>query len=375
MKARVVRVAELSARDELAWRELADRALEPNPFYEPDFLRLNARHFDRYGDTALVIACQGDTFKALLPIVGAERPRIPPRRVATTGARPTAVRPLGTPIVDADEAEESLGAVLDALHDGAVAGRWPGVVVLDRLHADGPVAGALRRVCRDRGTPAVTKDRWERGMVRRDGAWKDPLTPSRRKQIGRTRRSLARDGGGDVTVTDGTAEPSAVADFLAMEAAGWKGREGGLAFARDPRTAAWFKEWWERWAASGRLHALTLRVAETPVAMEIFVRAGEGLFDFRSAYDERYAKHGPGAMVLYDAMQHLYEQTDAAWIDSSTDKDNRFLLEMLPERRTLCTMVIATGRVLDKAAVATLPAMASLVAGARSARARWPGAG
>jgi hypothetical protein len=107
--------------------------------------------------------------------------------------------------------------------------------------------------------------------------------------------------------------------------------------------------------------------------MEIFVRAGEGLFDFRGAYDERYAKHGPGAMVLSDAMQHLYEHTDAAWIDSSTDKDNRFLLEMLPERRALCTMVIGTGRALDKVAVATLPSQVRVVAGIRRARTRWSG--
>ena len=374
MQSRVVRVADLSARDEEAWRDLAARAVEPNPFYEPDFLRLNAEHFDAYRDTTLVIACVGDTFKALLPIVGTDTPRIPPRRVATTKARPTAVRPLGTPLVDADGAEAALGAVVDALREGAGARRWPGIVVLDRLHADGPVAAALRQACRDRGVPAVSKDPWERGMVRRDGAWGDPLTKSRRKQMGRTRRSLARDGDGDVTLVDRSADPSAAEDFLAMEVAGWKGREGGLAFGRDPRTAAWFAEWWARWAASGRLHAFALCVQGTAVAMEIFVRAGEGLFDFRGAYDERYAKYGPGAMVLGDAVAHLYERTDAAWIDSSTDKDNRFVFEMMPERRALCTMVIGTGRSLDKGAVAALPALARMVDGARRARARFSGA-
>mgnify|MGYP001556694269 CR=1 FL=1 len=36
MRARCISLAELTPRDESLWRELALRAVEPNPFLEPD---------------------------------------------------------------------------------------------------------------------------------------------------------------------------------------------------------------------------------------------------------------------------------------------------------------------------------------------------
>jgi len=68
------------------------------------------------------------------------------------------------------------------------------------------------------------------------------------------------------------------------------------------------------------------------------VRAGEGIFLFRGAYDETYARCGPGAMVVADSIEFLVENSDAQWLGSSTDKDDTFLLELLPKRRVIATL-------------------------------------
>ena len=80
-----------------------------------------------------------------------------------------------------------------------------------------------------------------------------------------------------------------------------------------------------------------------PIAIEFFVRAGDGIFCFRGAYDDSYAKYGPGMMVFPDCMAYLLEHTDASWVDSATDKDNAFLLGIMPERRSLSMLYIGVG--------------------------------
>jgi hypothetical protein len=350
---------------------LATRVVEPNPFFEPDFLVPCARHFEGYADTTLVVACEQDVFRGVLPIMNLERPRIPPRPVLSTRGRPTAVRLLGTPLLDATCPDPAMGALLDAMHGASKKGDWPGIVLMDKAGDAGPALDSLHRMCAARRFPVFTKETWERGVVRRGGEWERPLRRGREKSIERTRRALARDTGAEVTLTDRTLDPVVLDEFLAMEVSGWKGREGGLAFGKDPDTTAWLHDWYACWVPTGRLTILSLNAGDVPIAIEFFIRGGDGIFCFRGAYDEAYSKYGPGAIVLSDCMKYLLEHTDAQWIDSGTDKDNAFLLELLPERRALSTLFIGIGGLLDRGIVSALPAMTRALVAQRQVRDRW----
>ena len=371
MDVRLVRVKDISTRDEQAWRELVARALEPNPFVEPDFLVLCVRHFESYADTTLVVAEDETAFRGVFPVVSFENPRIPPRMVASTGGRPRAGRLLDTPLLDSSCADQAMGALLDGLHGAVKERSWPGIVAMDMVGIDGPVAECLRRMCAERRFPIFTKQPWERATVTRAGGWANPLDGDRRREIGRRQRLLAKESGEQVTLVDRTSDPSALDDFLKMEMAGWKGGMGGQAFGRSPETTAWFGEWHRQWVATGRLRVLALEVGQTPVAMQYFVRAGEGLFCFRIAYDEAFAKYKPGAMLLSLALNHLRDNTDAAWIDSTSDRNNQFFLGMLPERRTLARLTIGVGGIFDRRLVAALPILTKAVALRRQMRHRW----
>lgn len=367
---RLVKVQDLSPEDELAWSALALRSLEPNPFFEPDFLMLSVRHFEGYADTTLVIAQKGDAFTGVFPVVRFDRPRIPPRKVARMIGRPTAVCALGTPLLDASCCDEAMGSLLDALCRASKHNGWPGIVALAWAAHDGPVMDCLRRACRIRGLPLFTEHVWDRGVVRRDGRWKRPLGKTRGRKLSTSRRMLSRDANAEVKLVDRTLDPSVVEDFLIMEMTGWKGRQGGLAFAKDAHKTAWFREWYERCSAAGRLIVLCLQVGEVPVAIEFFVRAGDGLFCFRGAYDNAYSKYAPGAMALVDSMRYLLEHTDALWMDSATDEGNAFLLEIFPDRRTLSNVYIGVGGVVDRSSVKALSAMTGLAAAQRRLRTR-----
>jgi hypothetical protein len=355
METRLVGVQDLDREDLEAWNVLAERAVEPNPFFEPGFLVLAARHFDGFAGTRLLIASEGSAWRAMLAVIGVGRPRIPPRPCGTTSGVPTAISGLSTPLVDREHVDEATGALLDGLQREAKAGRLPGILSLNRVDEHGPVVAALRQSSAIRGMPVFTKETWTRGLVTRTGQWEQPVSPQRRSKNARRRRMLARDTGLELSVVDRTHDPTAPEEFLKLEASGWKGRGHGTAFARDQAKIAWFHEWVDHWTQTGRVTLLALNVGDTSIAFRYILRAGEGSFLFRTAYDANYAKYGPGSLLLESVLAMQFEQTEAIWLDSSTDPDNSFLLEMLPERRTISMLLIGTGGTVDRRVISTMP--------------------
>ena len=68
MSGRIVPLAELGERDLGAWRELADRALEPNPFFDPDFVLSAAVALGERDEVALVQLGGKGEWTACLPV-------------------------------------------------------------------------------------------------------------------------------------------------------------------------------------------------------------------------------------------------------------------------------------------------------------------
>src|ERR1035437_2106140 len=91
MKSRLIRVRDISMSDEDNWRRLAERAVEPNPFAEPDFLLLSSQHFKDYAEAMIVVAEEGGEFRTVLPIIKTIKRRNPPRNVAETRGYPASV--------------------------------------------------------------------------------------------------------------------------------------------------------------------------------------------------------------------------------------------------------------------------------------------
>lgn len=375
METRLITIKDLSASDEKAWSALAERAVEPNPFFEPGFLLLASRHFEGFAKSRLLVVQEGSEFRGVLPIIDVERARIPPRLTMTTRGDPTMVSGLCVPLVDGSCVGQAVGGLLDGLRAGARRGELPGILSLKRLVENGVVIDALRREAASRGMPTFTKESWQRGLVTRAGSWESPLNRKRRGEIARLRRALSNDHGAEVSLEDRTLDPAMVSEFMTMEASGWKGRSEGSAIARTPEKIAWFREWCERWTKTGRVQGLALHLGETPIAMQYSILAGDGVFLFRTAYDDAYARYGPGAMLLESTLETLRKQTDAIWVDSSTDPGNEFLLKMLPERRTITMLLIGTGGMVDRMMVSSIPVMTRGVEEFRRVRRRVRRAG
>jgi hypothetical protein len=260
--------------------------------------------------------------------------------------------------------------LLQGLRGAADRRDWPGIVSLDRLGDDGPVAAALRRSALRLGMPVFTKSRWSCASISRAEGWSIGSDGHRRRERRRRRRLLEQHLGSEITVVDRSADAGAVDDFLRIEASGWKGRVENGAFLRDPAKVDWFREWRERWSGAGRLLVLSLQAGDVVVAMQWYVWAGSRLICFRIAYDDAYARFAPGSALLFDALEYVRDKTDAQAIDTYTDPGNTFFFDALPGRREMAMLLIGTGGSVDRRMVAAMPSMERLVSGASGLRAR-----
>src|SRR5271167_1614573 len=77
-------VQDLQARDVHAWRDLAARAAEPNPFFEPECVLPAARHLGGPAPALLIVKDRGGEWLACLPVIPALRRRRVPLPVMSS---------------------------------------------------------------------------------------------------------------------------------------------------------------------------------------------------------------------------------------------------------------------------------------------------
>ena len=151
MRGRILNVRNLSPSDEQSWRDLSQRAQEPNPFYEPDCLIPAATHQSFGDEIQLVVASDGDRFYGCMPIRHVSRWGSLPYRIVTSQVRRMTY--LGTPLVDTDYGTEAVKAMLERPRSGAARRE---ITCPGRSRADrGPRSGTFRSAASELGLPLV----------------------------------------------------------------------------------------------------------------------------------------------------------------------------------------------------------------------------
>jgi hypothetical protein len=341
--------------DELDY--LSARTIEPNVFFNPHFLApAMPRLEDR--EVRLAVIRDGDEYKNRLRLLvpfSVERPSVPLGvSIMRTWASPFG--PLGTPLLDRDDPGgviEDFFAMLSRSHL-----KLPKVFVLPDVRLDGAVAAMLRSVAESRGLPLVTTGRIERPFLEStlDGEayLKASLTSNRYREFRRLKRKLAEQGELVHTVARGPEDiRPAVEGFLALEAAGWKGRKR-TAMATDRYRAAFAREAVHGLAEQDlcRIHSLTLD-GRLIASLIVFVEAGVA-YTWKTAYDEDFSAFSPGVLLMIEVTKQHLDDPNIEQTDSCAVPDHPMVSRLWSEKKPIGTLVIgmtpATDRITRQAA-------------------------
>jgi hypothetical protein len=316
----------LSAMVPDRWRLLAERAIEPNGYYLPDWeLAVNASARGRTGALALTVwrdaGIRQDTVPhliGLLPVISAwDAYQLPVQALVSADPYGT----LGTPPIDRDLAAEAIAGLMQRAR---VAGAR--ALVLRNMSLDGPAMKAFTEVLHMQGlTPRVLQSHVRACLdATRDASelLRDALGAKKLKELRRLRNRLAEHG--NVTFKVARTPPDVTTElevFLELEASGWKARRG-TALRQHKGDAAFIRRATAALAAHDQCEIVILRAGETPVAGAIVLRHQDRAFYFKVGIDERFAKLSPGVQLTLDLTRHLCADPDIRIADSTASADH-----------------------------------------------------
>lgn len=328
--------ARVGTADLAAWRTLADRAAEPNPFYRPEYLLSNVD--ERHGDVRLLVVRDDRHWLACLPIREVPANRTFPLPHVEALVDPYSVS--STPLVDRDEVQRGVDGLLAFVGDehGASA------LLLAMFPPDGPVGTALTAVAPSRRIHPIvyldgTRAAWHRSPEDRpNGAG---INESERHRLARRARGLERELGAGLQVVDRAHDPVAWDVFLALEASGWKA-EAGTALASTASDAAFFRRMCAGMSATGHLELVALEAGGRTAAMECHLIEDRATFVIKIAYAADLHRYSPGYLLGVRVLDG-FDQQGLHLADSCAAEGNAHIDRLWPARRRIQTILLPTG--------------------------------
>jgi len=321
------------------WDTLARRASEPNPFYESWYLLPSLRHLGGSECVSILRFERNGRLAGLLPIVRSRAYYRWPIPNLSGWLHANAF--LGTPLIERGAEQAFWRAVLEWA-DGSP--RTALFLHLRAMTLDGPVHRGLTAALGTR--PWASVHREERALLQSglspDAYLEASLSGKKRKEIRRQWNRLAELG--NLTIErrrDADGLDDWIGEFLALEAAGWKGRAGS-ALASGEATEALFRDALSGAAAHGRLERLALRLDGKPVAMLATFLTPPGAYSYKTAFDERFARFSPGVLLQREYLDML-TRPEIAWTDSCAAEDHPMIDHIWRERREVGRLSIAIG--------------------------------
>ena len=135
--------------------------------------------------------------------------------------------------------------------------------------------------------------------------------------------------------------PAAIDDYIALEAAGWKGRRG-TAIADDPAQAAMMRDLVAAFARRGAVRIDRLRRnGRTLAAVVSFVTRGQ-LWSLKISYDAAAARNSPGALAFHRLTQDIVADPALTTADSCAPPNYTLPETFWTERLALAHILVET---------------------------------
>ncbi len=291
------RLLSACAAIEAQWSDLAERAVEPNPFFEPGFALPAAQHLVSFRDASVLLVWQGKPGTGrLLGFIPVLRNRRLFGSDAVTGWHDSRLGS-AAPLIDRDETGRVLDAVL------GMRGAWGSSAVSSLLLPGVDREGQLART--------VLKQAAAMGWVAALGAQSPPPAPPAEggPDLAALRHGLSRHGELALVEAGSRQELRDIVEMLlALEASGPLAR-AGAATLQDIRETAFLRAMTRSLARTRQCRASLLTLDGQPVAGAIMLGKGRRRWLYATAQDERFASFAPLAQLLAQSRKrsHLHE--------------------------------------------------------------------
>lgn len=316
-------------------RNLAERSLETNPFFLPEFLEPAIEGLGRKG-LRLAIFSDRDDLHFFAPVVTGGG-QLGGRRF-TVWAHPYA--PLGTPLID----REAAAQVTDSLIAHMRTSRRT-LFVVPHLPLEGAAARALRDAAERGGFWTVAEGQM-RPILYPDSAtgiaeFDSMVSQKRRRELDRQLRRLCEAGAVSFWSARTASEiDTAFTMFTALEAAGWKGRRG-TALAKRQGVHDFARLAVTQLAQKGQAAIDVLRFGDRPVAALIRLDHQRMSIPWKVAFDEEFAAFSPGKQLMCDETRRWLADPTVERVDPVCEQDNALMAPLWPNREAYGTLFIS----------------------------------
>lgn len=303
------------------WAALSGRALVPSGNNLPEFLMPAIE-----GKSGPILAQVRDSggLQLAMPLTP---PRFPFGHFTTIS---TPVSYFGMPHLGRDAGSAALQALLRHLKAPLL------------LHSV-PVNGEVWKAIEEGSGYIALIDTWERALLRPAGsyaAWFESFERRRRKEYRRLQARLSEQGRYEaLSFRHGDDSAPWVAQFIELEAAGWKGQRG-TALKADADAVLVLYEAARRLAAAGKLRFWKLALDGKPIAMMYAVADGGEAWLGKIAFDEHWSKFSPGVLLILHATEQMFAE-GIAQADSCAIPDHPMINHLWRDRLQVADVMIA----------------------------------
>ena len=321
-----------------AWKRLADHSLAPVGLNAPELILPLLRHLP---GAALATVKQGNDLLFALPV---KKWRSFP---ALSANWTTPLTPIGEPHLDREYPEAALTSFINHLAHP---------ILLHSLEMNGSFWNLLAK----QDAQLSTLNSWQRAALKPTGTfetWIEANIGSKRRKEYRRLTNRLSELGTYETLSLGVGRDCRpwVAELLALEAAGWKGKRG-TAVAANPELKSALLESCQLLSAAGKLRFWMLAINGKPIAAMHAIVEGNRAWLGKIAYDEAYAKYSPGVLLILHATEQLFAESGIALVDSCAIPGHPMIENIWRDRIEMADVLIAPKSVTAKRFARTVAA-------------------
>lgn len=327
-----------------AWHALAETAVDPNPFFGPDFLM---PFLEDMGPENVRLCAVTEKQTGRWLMAAPFGPRRLGLGIPAATAWATEYGPLGTPLLDrtapAETGEHFLKLATQAV--GLPLAAFP------YLPLDCAAAPLLKTASwHPRDAHPETRAGHD-GGAEGERQFTKAFSGKRRKELPRLVRRLSEQG--EVRLESVRKEDAVrmFETFLQLEASGWKGKKG-TALLNHPASTQFARRMIAARAKSDSVRIDAFSVAGKAIAMLAILLEGNRAFSWKIAFDEDYAHFSPGSQVTLYALEKNLQDKHLMGADSLAVPGHRMIEPLWRGRIRYATLLCAaspTGRLLQLA--------------------------